>query len=190
MVAHVLALGLQAGEVGPGARLRIALAPADLAARDLGQEALLLLLGAVLQQRRPEHRDAEARQRAARADRRISSAGPWSRPGTGRRRHRPRASRARSSPSRPSPASSVPALRLEGEVAPAPAGVVLRAHRLRISAGQFASSQARVSARKVSRSVIAACLLLFTVLAHFTRTEGKGLCPGSKLAGAFAWTST
>ena len=44
MVALVFGLGLQAGEVGARARLRIALAPADFAARDLGQEVLLLLL--------------------------------------------------------------------------------------------------------------------------------------------------
>ena len=37
VVALVLGLGLQAGEIGAGARLRIALAPADFAARDLGQ---------------------------------------------------------------------------------------------------------------------------------------------------------
>ena len=41
VVALVLALGLQAGEVGAGAGLGIALAPADLAVHDLRQDALL-----------------------------------------------------------------------------------------------------------------------------------------------------
>ena len=68
MVALVLALGLEPGEVGPGARLRIALAPADFAARDLRQEGVFLLLVAIFQQRRAEHRDAEAVKRVARAD--------------------------------------------------------------------------------------------------------------------------
>ena len=39
VIALVLALGLQAGEVGAGAGLGIALAPADLAAGDLGQDS-------------------------------------------------------------------------------------------------------------------------------------------------------
>ncbi|GCC45919.1 hypothetical protein chiPu_0030186, partial [Chiloscyllium punctatum] len=51
--------GLQRGEVRAGVRLGIALAPADQARGDLRQMLLLLLLGAVFQQRRPEHRDAE-----------------------------------------------------------------------------------------------------------------------------------
>ena len=68
VIALVLGLGLEPGEVGAGARLRIALAPADLAARDLRQIVSLLLLGAEREQRRPEHRDAEAGQRRPRAD--------------------------------------------------------------------------------------------------------------------------
>jgi hypothetical protein len=38
MVALVFALGGEAREIGPGARLRIALAPTDFAARDLGRK--------------------------------------------------------------------------------------------------------------------------------------------------------
>ena len=59
MVALVLGLCLQRSKVGAGARLRIALAPADFATRDLGQVFLLLRLIAVFQQRRAEHPDAE-----------------------------------------------------------------------------------------------------------------------------------
>ena len=68
MIALVLAFGLQAGEVGAGARLGIALAPAYLAAGDLGQIMLLLRLAAIFEQGRAEHRDAEAHQRIAGAD--------------------------------------------------------------------------------------------------------------------------
>src|SRR5690606_902577 len=60
VIALVLSLGLQAREVAARARLRIALAPADLAARDLRQEALFLFLGAIFEQGGPEHRNAEA----------------------------------------------------------------------------------------------------------------------------------
>ena len=49
---------LQRGEVGAGARLGVALRPSDLAPEGGGQEARLLLLGAVRDQRRAEHRDA------------------------------------------------------------------------------------------------------------------------------------
>ena len=69
MIARVLGAGREAGEVGPGVRFGIALAPADLAAGDLGQMVQLLLFAAVFQQRRPEHRNAEAVQRVARPDR-------------------------------------------------------------------------------------------------------------------------
>src|SRR5690606_2800976 len=54
--------------VGAGVGFRITLAPPDLAACDLGKEAALLLFGAEFQQRRAEHRDAEAEQRVARFD--------------------------------------------------------------------------------------------------------------------------
>ncbi len=50
---------LQAGQVGAGVGLAEALAPAHLAAQDLGQELPLLLLGPPLQQRRPDERVAE-----------------------------------------------------------------------------------------------------------------------------------
>ncbi len=58
---------LQAGEIGAGARLRIALTPPLLAARDAGQMQLLLLLGAVLEQRWAEHARAHAQHRVAAA---------------------------------------------------------------------------------------------------------------------------
>jgi hypothetical protein len=45
-----------------GVGLGVALAPADLALHDAGQVLALLLVGAVLQQRRPDHREAEADQ--------------------------------------------------------------------------------------------------------------------------------
>ena len=51
-------LGPQRGEVGAGVGLGIALAPDMLAGQDLRQEALLLRLGAVLDQQRAEHDDA------------------------------------------------------------------------------------------------------------------------------------
>ena len=151
MVALVLALGLQRGEVGAGAGLGIALAPADLAARDLGQEVLLLLLGAIFEQRRAEHRDAEAHQRIARADpRHFLLAGSWSRPARGRRRHIPSASRARSSRARPSRSiQCFCASFLKIGLRPPQQASLSSRIGSRISGGQFASSQARVSARNV-----------------------------------------
>ena len=89
----------QRRQVGAGVRLRVALAPADLAARDLRQVLALLLLAAVLQQRRAEHPDAEALQRRAALERghllaqdrrlrvREAAAAVVARPG----RHRPAA---------------------------------------------------------------------------------------------------
>src|SRR4051812_11234366 len=68
VIAFVLAFGLQASEVRARAGLGIALAPTDLAAGDLGQESLLLLLAAIFQQRRAEHGNAEAGQRRAGID--------------------------------------------------------------------------------------------------------------------------
>ena len=63
MVALVLAAGLQAGEVGAGARLGIALTPLLLAAGDAGQVARFLVLGAELQDGRADAHDAEAADR-------------------------------------------------------------------------------------------------------------------------------
>ena len=68
VVALVFGLGLQPGEVGSRARLRVALAPADLAPDDRRNELLLLLFVRELQERRAEHPEAEAVQRRARAD--------------------------------------------------------------------------------------------------------------------------
>ncbi len=50
-------------QIGPRARLGIALAPANLPAHDLGQEALLLFLGPEGQQGRAQHPDPETGQR-------------------------------------------------------------------------------------------------------------------------------
>src|SRR5258708_9502269 len=60
VVATVLALGLQRGQVRAGAGLGKALAPADLAAGDGRDMALFLRLAAVFQQGRPEHHHAHA----------------------------------------------------------------------------------------------------------------------------------
>ena len=88
IVAVIDGRGGEAGEVGAGVGLRIALAPADFAARDLRQMRLLLFLGAIFQQRRPEHRDAEGIERAATAEASpFPRATPWTRPVSGRRRH-------------------------------------------------------------------------------------------------------
>ncbi len=68
VVALVLAEGLQADEIAARAGFRIALAPANFAARDRVQIVDLLLLGTELQQRGAEHPDAEAVERRARLD--------------------------------------------------------------------------------------------------------------------------
>ncbi|MNN23784.1 hypothetical protein D3C81_1371920 [compost metagenome] len=65
MVALILGARLQRGQVGAGVGFGIALAPADFAARNPGQVFALLRLGAIFQQRGPEHGDAEALQRHA-----------------------------------------------------------------------------------------------------------------------------
>ena len=52
-------LGAQRGEVGAGARLREAAAPEILGGEDARREALLLLLGAVGEDRRADDADAE-----------------------------------------------------------------------------------------------------------------------------------
>src|SRR3546814_19138749 len=54
MVALVLTLRLERSEVVAGIGLRIALAPAYLPPRDLWEKPLLLLLGAVFKERRPQ----------------------------------------------------------------------------------------------------------------------------------------
>ena len=58
-------LGAQAGEIGTGVRLGIALAPDVLAGEDLRQVVVLLLLGAVVDQQRAQHRHAHAVDRGA-----------------------------------------------------------------------------------------------------------------------------
>jgi hypothetical protein len=60
VVALVFGFRLQPGQVGPGARLGITLAPANLAARDAIEMQLLLLLVAVLEQRRSEQSRSHA----------------------------------------------------------------------------------------------------------------------------------
>ena len=69
LIALVFRAGLQRRQVGTRTGLGIALAPSNLASSNLRQMLALLLLGAVLQQRRSEHRDAEAVQRRAAAER-------------------------------------------------------------------------------------------------------------------------
>ena len=104
IVAVAFGAGLQRGEVRSGVRFGIALAPADQARGDLRQMFLLLRLGAVFQQRRSEHGNAERRPAAAA---RRSPPSPGARScalfaDRGRRRHIPSANAARSSPCRAS----------------------------------------------------------------------------------------
>ncbi len=61
MIAVQHRLGAQAGEVGAGVRLGVALAPDMLAGENLRQVVGLLFLGAVLDQQRPDHDDAHVR---------------------------------------------------------------------------------------------------------------------------------
>jgi hypothetical protein len=68
VVALVLGLGLQRGEVGAGARLGEALAPAHFLPGDGADVLLLLLLVAVLEQGRAEHHRAHAADRVPGAD--------------------------------------------------------------------------------------------------------------------------
>src|SRR5690606_36471660 len=131
VIALVLGPGAQAGEVGAGIGRAIALAPADLAARDRRQVMALLRLGAIFEQGRAEHRDAEAVERLARADPRHllaqdlrllgrkAAAAIFLRPV----RHRPAARRHRF---QPGPLR----LDLEHRIAPAPAQVALVADGL------------------------------------------------------------
>ena len=68
VVAVADGLGLQAREVGAGAGLGVALAPADLAADDRRQVLALQLLAALLEEERADHREAEADERRAEAE--------------------------------------------------------------------------------------------------------------------------
>jgi hypothetical protein len=74
LVAVALGAGLQAGDVGPGARLREHLAPHRLARDVVGHEGPLLLLGAELVQHRQAH--AVADHEAARHRREVLGDGP------------------------------------------------------------------------------------------------------------------
>ena len=131
VVAPVLAEGLHRDEVRARARLRIALAPADFAARDLIEEALLLPLGAKMQQRWPEHPDAEARERRAGADPRHLLAQDL---GLGRRESRAAVFLGPGGDGVALVAAGLEPLALrvalEDGVAPAPVNVFLVAHRL------------------------------------------------------------
>ena len=73
LVALALGLGLDRGEVGAGARLAVALAPPHFAARDAGQEALLLLGSAERHDHRRDHHRAEGHDRGAPARAHSSS---------------------------------------------------------------------------------------------------------------------
>ena len=59
----IVGASLERGEVRTRAGLGITLAPANFAADDFRNVLLLLLLVAVLEQRRAEHRNAEGRER-------------------------------------------------------------------------------------------------------------------------------
>ena len=61
VIALVLGLASQRREIRAGVRLGVAEGPEDLAPADRGNVLALLLLGAVLEDRRPDHRDAHAR---------------------------------------------------------------------------------------------------------------------------------
>jgi len=65
VIALVLAFRLERSEIRTGTGFRIALAPADFAARNSGQMLRLLFMCAVGQQRGAKHRDAEIVQRLA-----------------------------------------------------------------------------------------------------------------------------
>ena len=62
MIAVILGLGLQVGEIGAGVGLAIPLAPTNLAARDGRQVLGLLGLCAVLEHHRAQHADAKPEQ--------------------------------------------------------------------------------------------------------------------------------
>ena len=59
VIAFVLGLGSQGGEIGSRPRFRIALAPPDVGVEDIRQEFLFLLFRAELHDYRSNHRDAE-----------------------------------------------------------------------------------------------------------------------------------
>ena len=67
VVALIFGAGREAGQIGAGAGLAIALTPAQFAARDGRQVCGLLFLAAVFQQHRAEHADAETEQGCAAA---------------------------------------------------------------------------------------------------------------------------
>jgi len=148
IVAVAFGAGLQRGEIGAGIRLGITLAPADQPGGDFWQVLLFLRIGAVFEQRRPQHRDAEGNQRRPRADRRHlladdlglfaieAAAAIFLRPV----RHGPALSRIRSNQTR---CGSEENLVLRPPQNVSSSEVIGR----RISGGQLASSQARVSRR-------------------------------------------
>jgi hypothetical protein len=69
IIAIAFGAGLQRRKIRSGIRLGIALAPANQASRDLGQVFLLLRVGSVFEECRPEHGDAKRGQRLARSER-------------------------------------------------------------------------------------------------------------------------
>ena len=153
-VAH--RAGLERGEVGAGVRLRVALAPADLAARDLRQVLALLLLGAVA---------AAASARSSRGRSPSSGGGSRSAPSP----LRAPSPRAAESPPPPYSRGHVGAVQPRSAIAPsqvfisadvvdgaAPAPVAAALDRddatPRTAGGAFASSQRGTSPRNTSRS--------------------------------------
>ena len=63
VVSFVDSSALQGGEIAAGVRFGVTLAPADLSPSNARQVLPLLLLGAVLKQGRPDHREPEAAER-------------------------------------------------------------------------------------------------------------------------------
>ena len=137
----------KAGQVGAGARLAVALAPADLAAHDRRQVLALLLLAAVLEQHRAEHPQAEAAS-AARGSRARAAPrrGSPPRPPTARRRRTASARWARSSRAPPCARATAARRRREARLPAAPDLVALAGKGVRIEGGQLSSSQRRTPA--------------------------------------------
>ena len=148
--------GLERGEVRAGARLRVALAPADLAAGDLREVLALLLLVPEAQQRRADHGETEADQRLGEAEPRQllgehlgllggeAAAAVLLRPARAPSSRAPRTARATPAGRRSSN------FRLRPPQTPWSGSLP----RPRSEAGALASSQARVSRRKASRSAM------------------------------------
>jgi hypothetical protein len=100
VIAIQLGPGLQGGEVGAGAGLRVALAPPVLALEDARQEALLLLLVTEGVDHRRHHLQAEGHHVADTAGRTLALINDSSASASSPRRRAPRASSGQPSPFR------------------------------------------------------------------------------------------